>query len=250
MRRNGWPVFYRGQSPSDAHWEGATQAMVESRQTISRRAEAAFGAAGAGAPRPADSPSRPTDSPWWLRGLGPAIALVRGRAGEYVSRMALRFARFLCLSLVLAGTLALGGAGRSAAQLRLQIFERDQVAIETEDGSRHRFEVELALNGEQRAQGLMYRRDLADDAGMLFLYGREGPVSMWMKNTFIPLDMLFIAGDGRIVRIVERTVPQSLETISSGRPVTGVLEVNGGTAARLGIQPGDRVLYRAFEGGS
>ena len=164
--------------------------------------------------------------------------------------MALRFARFLCLSLALAGTLALGGAERSAAQLRLQTFERDQVTIETEDGSRHRFEVELALDGEQRAQGLMYRRGLADDAGMLFLYGREWPVSMWMKNTFIPLDMLFIAGDGRIVSIAERTVPQSLETISSGQPVAGVLEVNGGTVARLGIQPGDRVLYRAFDGGS
>ena len=96
----------------------------------------------------------------------------------------------------------------------------------------------------------MYRRSLADDAGMLFVYGSEGMVSMWMRNTFIPLDMLFIAGDGRIVRIAERTVPQSLETISSGRPVIGVLEVNGGTAARLGIQPGDRVLYRAFGGGS
>ncbi|MCH7796806.1 MAG: DUF192 domain-containing protein [Proteobacteria bacterium] len=164
--------------------------------------------------------------------------------------MALRFARFLCLTLALAGTLAIGGAARSAAQLRLQTFERDVLVIETEDGSRHRFEVELALDNEQRAQGLMYRRDLADDAGMLFLYGREWPVSMWMRNTFIPLDMLFIAGDGRIVRIVERTVPQSLETISSGRPVTGVLEVNGGTVARLGIQPGDRVLHRAFDGGS
>jgi len=169
--------------------------------------------------------------------------------------MALRFARFLCprflcLSLALACTLTIGGAARSAAQLRLETFERDVLAIETEDGSRHRFEVELALTGEQHAQGLMYRRDLADDAGMLFLYGREWPVSMWMRNTFIPLDMLFIAGDGRIVRIVERTVPQSLETISSGRPVSGVLEVNGGTVARLGIQPGDRVLHRAFDGGS
>ncbi|MCH8038502.1 MAG: DUF192 domain-containing protein [Proteobacteria bacterium] len=169
--------------------------------------------------------------------------------------MALRFTRLLCprllcLGLALAGTLAIGGAERSAAQFRLQTFERDVLAIETADGSRHRFEVELALDGERRAQGLMYRRSLADDAGMLFLYDRERPVAMWMRNTFIPLDMLFIAGDGRIVRIAERTVPQSLETISSGRPVIGVLEVNGGTAARLGIQPGDRVLYRAFDGGS
>ena len=101
--------------------------------------------------------------------------------------MALRFARFLCprflcprflcLGLALACALAIGGAERSAAQLRLQTFERDRIVIETVEGTRHRFEVELALNGDQQAQGLMYRRRLADDAGMLFFYGREWPLS-------------------------------------------------------------------------
>ncbi len=163
--------------------------------------------------------------------------------------MALRFLRFLCLALVLSCA-SFAGVEPAASQIKLQTFERDQVAIQTTDGKRHRFEVELALNDAQHAQGLMYRRSLAAEAGMLFLYGREWPVSMWMRNTRIPLDMLFIAGDGRIVRIVERTVPHSLETISSGSAVAGVLEVNGGTVARLGIQPGDRVLHRAFGGGS
>ena len=162
--------------------------------------------------------------------------------------MDLRLFGFLCLVLALTSTPM--GADPATAQIRLQTFERDQVVIETAGGARLRFKVELALSRQQQTQGLMYRRSLANDAGMLFIYGQESPVFMWMKNTLIPLDMLFIAGDGRIVHIAERTVPHSLETISSGRPVAGVLEVNGGTAARLGIQPGDRVLHRAFGGGS
>ena len=138
----------------------------------------------------------------------------------------------------------------SSAQIELQRFEREVLAIETADGRRHAFEVELALTGEQHAQGLMYRRSLAEDGGMLFLYSGAGVLSMWMKNTPIPLDMMFIAPDGRIVEIAERTVPYSLETISSWFPASAVLEVNGGTVARLGIQPGDRVLHRAFGSGS
>lgn len=110
------------------------------------------------------------------------------------------------------------------------------------DAGQHDFAVELALTPEQRGQGLMYRRELAPDAGMLFDFGsRAGRASMWMKNTFIPLDMLFIEADGEIESIAERTTPQSLEAVSSRGPVRYVLELNGGTAARLGIKPGDRV---------
>ncbi len=145
---------------------------------------------------------------------------------------------------------ALLGAAPSSAQIKLQSFERDVLAIETADGRRHRLEVELALTGPQHAQGLMYRRRLAEDAGMLFLYSRAGMLTMWMKNTAIPLDMMFIAPDGRIVDIAERTVPYSLETISARFAASAVLEVNGGTVARLGIQPGDRVRHRAFGSGS
>ncbi len=81
---------------------------------------------------------------------------------------------------------------------------------------------------------------------MLFVYPSDAPVSMWMKNTFIPLDMFFIGSDGRITHIAERTVPQSTELIGSNGPVRAVLELNGGTASRLGIKPGDRVVHRVF----
>jgi uncharacterized membrane protein (UPF0127 family) len=127
----------------------------------------------------------------------------------------------------------------------LVLFKTAPLSIETAAG-KHRFTVELALNDRQQAQGLMYRRRLARDAGMLFVYRAEQPVSMWMKNTLIPLDMVFIAADGRIKRIAQRTVPMSLETISSEAPVRAVLELNAGTAARLGIEPGDRVNAAAL----
>ena len=82
---------------------------------------------------------------------------------------------------------------------------------------------------------------------MLFLYPVSEPVTMWMKNTFIPLDMLFVAADGRITHMVQRTVPHSIVNISSGGPVTAVLEVNGGTVERLGLGIGDRILHPAFK---
>ena len=126
-----------------------------------------------------------------------------------------------------------------------QTFERDQLAIETTGGGQQ-FAVELAVTSEQRAQGLMYRQRMPADAGMLFLYPAARPVSMWMKNTLMPLDMLFIGDDGRILHIAERTIPGSTATISSMQPARAVLELNGGTAARLKIQVGDRVLYRTF----
>jgi uncharacterized membrane protein (UPF0127 family) len=112
-----------------------------------------------------------------------------------------------------------------------------------------RFTVELATTPEQMELGLMYRTSLAADAGMLFLYASERPVEFWMKNTLIPLDMLFIGADGHIRRIAERTVPLSLTPIASGDAVRAVLEVNGGTAQRLGIRPGDRVHYQGLDGG-
>jgi hypothetical protein len=140
-----------------------------------------------------------------------------------------------------------GGAGM------LQRFETDDLAIRTQDGALHRFTVELAVTPEQRSQGLMYRRELAADRGMLFLYPRPGYRAMWMKNTYIPLDMLFIKSDGRVAHIAERTEPHSLQSISAGERVSAVLELRGGTADRLGISEGAVVLHRAFgtgEGGS
>lgn len=132
-------------------------------------------------------------------------------------------------------------AGIASAQNMLAKFESGDLAIVT-GAARHEFNVELATTPDQRSQGLMYRRDMAKDAGMLFDFGpRYGRASMWMKNTYIPLDMLFIKPDGEIESIAERTTPHSLEAISSRGRVRYVLELNGGTAARLGIGPGDRV---------
>jgi uncharacterized membrane protein (UPF0127 family) len=98
------------------------------------------------------------------------------------------------------------------------------------------FQVEVARNEADRAQGLMYRRSLAPDRGMLFDFARVEPVSMWMQNTYIPLDMLFIRADGSIARIAENTEPLSTTTIPSGEPVLAVLELVGGTARQLGIK--------------
>ncbi|MCP4330721.1 MAG: DUF192 domain-containing protein [Alphaproteobacteria bacterium] len=108
------------------------------------------------------------------------------------------------------------------------------------------FTVEVATTPAQKMQGLMFRQSLPKDGGMLFDYGAPRSVAMWMKNTYIPLDLLFIGGDGRIVNIVERAVPHSLATIPSDGPVRAVLEVNGGTVSRLGIAPGDRVAHGIF----
>ena len=108
------------------------------------------------------------------------------------------------------------------------------------------FQVELALTPEQRSRGLMFRTELAEDEGMLFDFGTPRPVGMWMRNTYIPLDMLFIDADGRITRIEANAEPLSERTISSGGPVRAVLELPGGITEKLGIEPGDRVLHPLF----
>jgi uncharacterized membrane protein (UPF0127 family) len=132
--------------------------------------------------------------------------------------------------------------GSGAAQAQLVTFERSELTV-VSGGKRHVFQIELAVSPDQMAQGLMFRRQMAADAGMLFLHREARELSMWMKNTFLPLDMIFIAADGRITRIAQRTVPQSLTTISSEGPALAVLELNAGTAERLGIKPGDRVEH-------
>ena len=121
-------------------------------------------------------------------------------------------------------------------------FSESTLEIETSDGERHHFDVELAITAQQRALGLMFRKDLAPDAGMLFIYPRPQVITMWMQNTPLPLDMIFIGQDNRIGKIVERTIPYSTNTISSGQTMKAVLEVNGGTADRLGLQVGDQIV--------
>ena len=121
----------------------------------------------------------------------------------------------------------------------------DPLIIETAD-ARHEFFIEIAITPEQRSQGLMFRTEMAPNAGMLFLYGEPQIITMWMANTLIPLDMIFIDADGRIVSIAERTVPESRATIPSEAPAIAVLELGGGTADRLGIVPTDVVLHHFF----
>ena len=132
-----------------------------------------------------------------------------------------------------------------AGQRSLAKFARGTLVIRS--GAReHRFSVEIARTPREHSQGLMFRRRMAADAGMLFVYDPPRPVSMWMRNTYLPLDMLFIAPDGRISRIVERTVPLSEENIPSRGTVRAVLELNAGTASRLGIKPGATVRTPAI----
>ncbi|QFR32252.1 DUF192 domain-containing protein [Ancylobacter sp. TS-1] len=107
-------------------------------------------------------------------------------------------------------------------------------------------QIELAVTPAERAKGLMYRTELAAGSGMLFDFGVEQPVYMWMKNTYISLDMVFIRADGRVASIATDTVPLSTATISSGVPVKAVLELPAGTAKALGIAVGDRVEHRLF----
>jgi uncharacterized membrane protein (UPF0127 family) len=95
----------------------------------------------------------------------------------------------------------------------------------------------------------MYREELAPDAGMLFDFKEPTMATMWMENTLIPLDMVFVGANGRIVNIHERAVPQSKAIIAAAAPVRAVIELNGGTAARLGIKPGDRVIFPIFGSG-
>jgi uncharacterized protein len=123
----------------------------------------------------------------------------------------------------------------------------EPLAIVTGSG-RHDFMVEVARDDATRAQGLMYRRSLAPDRGMLFDFKRVEPIAMWMQNTYVSLDMLFIRPDGTIARVAQNTEPLSTRTIPSGEPVLAVLEVVAGTAARLGIRPGDRVEHPLFKG--
>jgi hypothetical protein len=145
-------------------------------------------------------------------------------------------------SAVLACILALLGAG---ARADLATYSKSALVIDTAAGPQH-FTVEMALTPEQQQQGLMFRPSLSADAGMLFDFVGTRPAAFWMKNTLIPLDMLFIAADGHIADYHERAVPLSEATIESKVSVRAVLELNGGTVARLGIHRGDLVHHAIF----
>ncbi len=128
----------------------------------------------------------------------------------------------------------------------LDRFPRDSVTVVASGDARHHFEVWIADTPSRRTQGLMYVGGLDAGRGMLFVFDRPQYASFWMRNTYVALDLLFIAADGRILNIARDTVPLSTTPIESAGPVVGVLEVVAGTTARLGIEAGDRVEHPAF----
>ena len=168
---------------------------------------------------------------------------------------ALRLARHLpALATLFALLLCAAGIAPARAQglpdtpplMDLSSFPRSALTIHAAGGKGHVFNVWIADTPERQQQGLMFVRDLPPDEGMLFVQQQPRQTGMWMKNTYIPLDMLFIDARGQVVNIFERTVPHSLETIGSQRPVKAVLELRGGEALRRGLRVGDRVDHPAF----
>jgi len=149
---------------------------------------------------------------------------------------------WLCLAVALA-IVALcvvsGTSARAASLGPLEIVTKSGVQV---------FSVELATTEEEKTTGLMYRKELPDGKGMLFDFSPAQEISMWMKNTYVSLDMIFIRPDGRILRIAENTEPLSTKIIPSGGLAKGVLEVVAGTAKKYGIQPGDRIAHPLFNG--
>ncbi len=160
-----------------------------------------------------------------------------------MTRSRRQFLRHLAgLSAAIASLPALGQPAGAAEE---PAFPVSPLTIETQRG-RFQFMVEIAETPSTWRQGLQKRRQLAADAGMLFDYHQPRVASMWMKDTLISLDMIFIDEHGVVVNIAQNTEPQSLATISSDGPVLAVLEVNAGTAARIGLRRGDRVYHAIF----
>lgn len=141
----------------------------------------------------------------------------------------------------------LGSSLSAAAEPdRLAAFPRSTLEIVSPGGRIHKFDIWVAADDRRRMQGLMHVEQMPDNAGMLFIFRAPGPIGMWMKNTVMSLDMVFIGADGRIGRIAANTKPFSLDTINSGFDALGVLELKAGTAARLGIEAGAVVIHPAF----
>jgi uncharacterized membrane protein (UPF0127 family) len=156
-----------------------------------------------------------------------------------LAALAAAFLWVLCAARTIADT-------ASDAQQLDKAFSRSTLQIATPDAKLHKIDVWIADNDARRARGLMFVENLADDAGMLFIYPQPQPISMWMKNTHLALDMLFVRADGRVHRVVENTKPMSLETISSEGNVLAVIELKAGAAARMNIRRGAQVIHPAF----
>lgn len=132
-------------------------------------------------------------------------------------------------------------AGGQRPEASLEQLSSESLEVHGAQGT-HRFTVWIADDFESRARGLMFVREMDPARGMLFLFDPPEQVGFWMRNTYLSLDLLFIAPGGQIVNIIERARPLSLDSLASDGAVSGVLELLGGTVARLGIRPGDRVV--------
>ena len=150
----------------------------------------------------------------------------------------------LLLSAILVPFLATDSHGAEPADL-LQEFNRAQLVIDSSSRGCILFDIYIANSSKQRSQGLMFIRSMGEYEGMLFIYPQPAEISMWMKNTLIPLDMLFIDDQLKIAVIHKNATPLSTDIISSGIAVNGVLELNGGSAERFGIAPGDLIIFPA-----
>ena len=153
--------------------------------------------------------------------------------------------RVLLAAFALAPAAACQGASTPQAELQRSPAGLEQVPLTIHSSGRtHRFTVEVARTAEEQSYGLMNRAELGPGQGMIFPYDPPQPVAFWMKDTLIPLDIIFIAPGGTILRIADNTVPLSLDNVPSGGPVEAVLELAGGRSAELGLKPGDRVAWR------
>ncbi|MGB5212816.1 MAG: DUF192 domain-containing protein [Anderseniella sp.] len=138
-------------------------------------------------------------------------------------------------------------AGPSLASEEVVRLPVEQVIV-TSDRGDIAFATEIATSDETRSRGLMFRRSMGEREAMLFHWPSPRVVSMWMRNTYLSLDMLFVTADGTVVHVQADTVPESLQVLSAGREVSAVMEVVAGTAAKLGIRPGSRLKHRFFNG--
>lgn len=125
-------------------------------------------------------------------------------------------------------------------------FNKEPLIIRSSDGQDKTLTVEIAVNPQQHQQGLMFRRALPVDQGMLFFFETPQVITMWMRNTYLPLDMLFIDQQGKIIGISKRVIPQSDDLIVSPKPAIAVLEINGGISDKLNIQVGDQIIHTFF----
>ncbi len=152
-----------------------------------------------------------------------------------------RFFAAVCLAAAVLGSPACASTGPT----RAQSLEITPLSIRTATGE-HAYRVELADSDVERETGLMFRTELARDAGMLFVYPQDQFIGLWMRNTLIPLDMVFIRADGTVSSVAKGAVPHDETPIVSKEPLRAVLELAAGEADRIGVKPGDRVLHAAF----